>query len=109
MNGHLFTDFRGEVHCDGGLTNFIPIPPGTVGVRVCCFPSKQVGGFAVVVPGLVSTCVRTHACSDAGNRQCWDCSDVASTKPSHHLLHPSSMQLSPVFRIGISPDSFEPW
>jgi hypothetical protein len=33
--------FRGERHCDGGLTNFIPIPPSTVGVRVCCFPSKQ--------------------------------------------------------------------
>lgn len=34
-------DFRGERHCDGGLTNFIPLPPGTVGIRVCCFPSKQ--------------------------------------------------------------------
>ena len=51
-------EFRGERHCDGGLTNFIPLAPGTVGVRVCCFPSQQ---------------------------------------------------LSPVYRIGISPDSFEPW
>lgn len=34
-------DFRGERHCDGGLTNFIPLPPGTVGIRVCCFPSQQ--------------------------------------------------------------------
>ena len=34
-------EFRGERHCDGGLTNFIPLPPGTVGIRVCCFPSKQ--------------------------------------------------------------------
>ena len=41
-----------------GLTNFIPIPPNTVGIRVCCFPSKQ---------------------------------------------------LSRLYRIGISPDSFEPW
>ncbi|KAL4457761.1 hypothetical protein ABPG75_012626 [Micractinium tetrahymenae] len=58
LDGNPFTDFRGSRHCDGGLTNFIPLPPQTVGVRVCCFPSKQ---------------------------------------------------LSPVYRIGISPDSFEPW
>ena len=54
----LTAEFRGERHCDGGLTNFIPLPPATLGVRVCCFPSQQ---------------------------------------------------LSPVYRIGISPDSFEPW
>ncbi|EFN58812.1 hypothetical protein CHLNCDRAFT_56906 [Chlorella variabilis] len=58
LDGNAFTEFRGERHCDGGLTNFIPLPPGTVGVRICCFPSRQ---------------------------------------------------LSPVYRIGISPDSFEPW
>ncbi|KAL4443023.1 hypothetical protein ABPG77_008514 [Micractinium sp. CCAP 211/92] len=58
LDGNPFTEFRGSRHCDGGLTNFIPLPPETVGVRVCCFPSKQ---------------------------------------------------LSPVYRIGISPDSFEPW
>jgi hypothetical protein len=58
LDGNAFRYFRGERHCDGGLTNFIPLPPGTVGIRVCCFPSKQ---------------------------------------------------LSPVYRIGISPDSFEPW
>lgn len=34
-------EFRGSRSCDGGLTNFIPLPPQTVGVRVCCFPSKQ--------------------------------------------------------------------
>ena len=54
----MTAEFRGERHCDGGLTNFIPLPPATLGVRVCCFPSQQ---------------------------------------------------LSPVYRIGISPDSFEPW
>ena len=27
---------------DGGLTNFIPLPPTQHGVRVCCFPSKQI-------------------------------------------------------------------
>lgn len=58
LDGHPVTEFRGEYHMDGGLTNFIPIAPGTVGIRVCCFPSKQ---------------------------------------------------LSPVYRIGISPDTFEPW
>ena len=41
LDGNAFTEFRGERSCDGGLTNFIPIPPGTVGVRVSCFPSKQ--------------------------------------------------------------------
>lgn len=34
-------EFRGTRVCDGGLTNFIPIPPRTLGVRVCCFPSQQ--------------------------------------------------------------------
>lgn len=58
LDGNPFTEFRGSRSCDGGLTNFIPLPPQTVGVRVCCFPSKQ---------------------------------------------------LSPVYRIAISPDSFEPW
>lgn len=27
---------------DGGLTNFIPLPPVEHGVRVCCFASKQI-------------------------------------------------------------------
>lgn len=58
LDGRPWTEFRGELHLDGGLTNFIPTVPDTVGVRVCCFPSKQ---------------------------------------------------LSPVYRIGISPDSFGDW
>lgn len=33
--------FRGKRCYDGGLTNFIPLPPTQHGVRVCCFPSKQ--------------------------------------------------------------------
>lgn len=41
LNGEYLTDFRGSAHLDGGLTNFIPVVPGTVGIRVCCFPSKQ--------------------------------------------------------------------
>ena len=51
-------EFRGEPHMDGGLSNFIPLAPATVGVRVCCFPARQ---------------------------------------------------LSPVYRIGIAPDAYEPW
>ena len=58
LDGRAFTDFRGELHLDGGVTNFIPVAPGTVGVRVCAFPASQ---------------------------------------------------LSPVYRIGIAPDMFEPW
>lgn len=38
----LFTTFRGKLCYDGGLTNFIPLPPTQHGVRVCCFPSKQI-------------------------------------------------------------------
>ncbi|KAL6776490.1 hypothetical protein ACKKBG_A21345 [Auxenochlorella protothecoides x Auxenochlorella symbiontica] len=58
LDSSLFTEFRGSYVMDGGMTNFIPIPPGTTGVRVCCFPSRQ---------------------------------------------------LSPIYRIGISPDTFTPW
>lgn len=36
-----WTTFRGSASYDGGLTNFIPIPPADYGVRICCFPSKQ--------------------------------------------------------------------
>lgn len=36
-----WTTFRGAASYDGGLTNFIPIPPSEYGARVCCFPSKQ--------------------------------------------------------------------
>lgn len=41
LDRQALTEFRGEPHFDGGLTNFIPVVPGTVGVRVCCFPSRQ--------------------------------------------------------------------
>jgi hypothetical protein len=41
LDGESVTNFRGAAHVDGGLTNFIPVVPGTVGIRVCCFPSKQ--------------------------------------------------------------------
>lgn len=58
LDGRLTIPFRGAAAMDGGITNFIPIPPDTVGVRICCFPSRQ---------------------------------------------------LSPIYRIGISPDSFEDW
>ena len=29
LNGSSYTEFRGTPHLDGGLTNFIPVPPGT--------------------------------------------------------------------------------
>ena len=38
----MMTHFRGTLHYDGGLTNFIPLPPELgVGIRVCCLPAKQ--------------------------------------------------------------------
>lgn len=38
----LVTTFRGQLYYDGGLSNFIPLPPGVdVGVRVCCLPARQ--------------------------------------------------------------------
>jgi hypothetical protein len=43
FTGSLCTTFRGTLHCDGGLTNFLPSPSGVdVCVRVCCFPSEKV-------------------------------------------------------------------
>ena len=43
----MWTTFRGRASYDGGLTNFIPLPPTVQhGVRVCCFPSKQVSALA---------------------------------------------------------------
>jgi predicted acylesterase/phospholipase RssA len=38
----VWTSFRGQASYDGGLTNFIPLPPVEHGVRVCCFASKQI-------------------------------------------------------------------
>jgi hypothetical protein len=45
MDGRLTSTFRGTMHLDGGVTNFIPLPPddGTPGVRVSCFGAKQMG------------------------------------------------------------------
>ncbi|KAK9810474.1 hypothetical protein WJX72_011305 [[Myrmecia] bisecta] len=42
FNNQLMTEFHGAMHFDGGLTNFIPLPPTQHAIRVCCFPSKQV-------------------------------------------------------------------
>lgn len=42
FTGSLTTQYRGALHTDGGLTNFLPNTPGVEKpVRVCCFPSKQ--------------------------------------------------------------------
>jgi hypothetical protein len=39
----MLTTFRGRRCYDGGLSNFIPLPPDAQhGVRVCCFPAKQI-------------------------------------------------------------------
>ncbi len=45
MDGRLTSSFRGSMHLDGGVTNFIPLPPddGTPGVRISCFGAKQMG------------------------------------------------------------------
>lgn len=37
--------YRGTPCFDGGFTRFIPLPPQTVGVRICCFPSKQLNPY----------------------------------------------------------------
>mmetsp|Transcript_6088 Transcript_6088/g.17432 ORF Transcript_6088/g.17432 Transcript_6088/m.17432 type:complete len:512 (+) Transcript_6088:157-1692(+) len=42
LDSRPWTTFRGSASYDGGLTNFIPIPPSEHGVQVCCFPSKQI-------------------------------------------------------------------
>jgi len=42
LDGRLTSEFRGRTHLDGGVTNFIPLPPGDEpGVRISCFGSKQ--------------------------------------------------------------------
>lgn len=42
FDNSLITRFRGRWHYDGGLTNFIPLPPDLgLGIRVCCLPAKQ--------------------------------------------------------------------
>ena len=41
MDGKWARDFRGETHLDGGITRFLPLPPDTHAVGVCCFPSRR--------------------------------------------------------------------
>ncbi|KAI8470390.1 MAG: acyl transferase/acyl hydrolase/lysophospholipase [Monoraphidium minutum] len=49
MNGRLTTRFRGTSHFDGGITNFLPAPPGVDhAVRVCCLPSKQLSALGSI-------------------------------------------------------------
>lgn len=46
MDGTAARAFRGAPHLDGGLTAFLPLPPGCHGVGVCCFPSAgALGGL----------------------------------------------------------------
>lgn len=46
MDGRLVTEFRGRTHFDGGVTNFIPLPPGSEpGVRISCFGAKQLSSI----------------------------------------------------------------
>lgn len=49
LDGRLTNDFRGYPHVDGGLTNFIPLPPqihpDEPGIRITCFASEQLRSF----------------------------------------------------------------
>ena len=49
MDGTVMTEFRGSKnYLDGGVTNFIPLPPesdGDLGVRVTCFASRHVSSL----------------------------------------------------------------
>jgi hypothetical protein len=47
MDGRLARTFRGEAHLDGGLTQFLPLPPTAppgAAVGVCAFPSARTLG-----------------------------------------------------------------
>jgi hypothetical protein len=47
------TRYRGAWVCDGGVTNFLPVPPGVQHVvRVCCFPAYSAAA-ALGAPGLI--------------------------------------------------------
>lgn len=64
---NLLTTFRGRYCYDGGLTNFIPLPANTEGVRVCCFPAGQLATvrFTVMADTLGTVCEHlfmTHFC-----------------------------------------------
>jgi predicted acylesterase/phospholipase RssA len=54
FTGAIARTFRGRLACDGGLADFLPIPPGMdYAARVCCFPSQS-------LPALVR---HTFACA----------------------------------------------
>lgn len=80
FDSNLLTTFRGRYCYDGGLTNFIPLPAHTEGVRVCCFPAGQLATVRVAL------CVEPTPFS-------W---------PHHHR----SSQMS---GIAISPDAYHDW
>lgn len=47
FNGNLTTQFRGEAHFDGGISNFLPrLPNVERNVGVCCFPAGQMGALS---------------------------------------------------------------
>jgi hypothetical protein len=79
---------------DGGLTNFIPLPPVEHGVRVCCFASKQITRWVLLGTGNVPD---VHACR-MGEMCAAACNRVAaawSTSRSHPtILWSSSMASS---------------
>ena len=43
LDGNATTNFEGGLALDGGLTNFIPVPPVKNPIRVACFPRKSLG------------------------------------------------------------------
>jgi hypothetical protein len=99
MDGRLTSSFRGSMHMDGGVTNFIPLPPddGTPGVRVSCFGAKQMGlvydiGIAPDVfeewPHSLPTMVQWAYVFNASSR-CCQCSYLPTLFRSltHSLTH----------------------
>ena len=119
FDNNLSTVYRGARHYDGGLTNFIPLPPGLrAGIRVCCFPSKQLSpvyniqispdSFEVWPYNLreVRTATLTSSC------RCLRCIVflVTYSKSSmwHHTCH-LQIPNSPYYRNFICPLSFQSW
>jgi len=61
MNTKVTSEFRGRTCVDGGLgVNFIPVPPCTQPVQVCCFPIGEVYQ-ADIAPGKFSECAYSLA------------------------------------------------
>jgi len=107
MDGRLTSSFRGSMHMDGGVTNFIPLPPddGTPGVRVSCFGAKQMGlvydiGIAPDVfeewPHSLPTMVQWAYVFSASSR-CCQCSYLPTLFRSltHSLTRPLYFQIQP--------------